>query len=195
MREVWSKIKNKKKIALLTSAATHGFHVLVWLATTDDVFEQTIILTHTHNVSTQRMFLAEADTKIRHLSEAKDTFDFILLIFGIRARVNHSAAWLAFAEKPPWPQPSSSHYDNMTPHHHRVKGHIDLQLQQRVWESRHQQEHSRNQDFKHLKEEKRNSCVFYVSCVRWCRKPQSFRKLIETLISSVEEINTDFNLF
>lgn len=177
LREVW----RKKKIifAPLTSAATHSFHVLVWLSHNTCWFWTN---NHTH---THRMFLAEA--KIRLLSKPRTRLTlFCLFLASEPEKIAALLDW-QLLRSCHGPQPSSSHYDNTTPHRRGVKGHIDLQLQRRGWESRHQQEPSRNQDFKRLKrrQEKKET-------VQW--EVHKATKDPWKLISSVEEMNDDVRL-
>lgn len=140
-----------------TSAATHGFHVPAWWATTHVGSERALLQTHTHTVfiSTIGGGGVLCRDKIRNQTSffAKHKFTSILLIFGCRARVNHSAAWLAVAEKQPQTaaQLLSSHYSNKTPHHSGVRGNTAVQLQRRGWEREDEQLHTGKQFFKCLK--------------------------------------------
>ncbi len=77
------------------------------------------------------MFLAEAQSGIRRLSLPRTSLTLFCLFLAPVARVNHSAALLAIAEKLPRTaaQLLSAHYVNKTPCRSGVRGHRAVQLQ------------------------------------------------------------------
>lgn len=148
------KPKKPHLLPFSTSAATHSFHVLAWWATTHVGSVRTLTQAHMHT-RTQRiggdragvsvwcvsvfvctrgrgeMFLAEAQSGIRRLSLPRTSLTLFCLFLAPVARVNHSAALLAIAEKLPRAaaQLLSAHYVNKTPCCLGVRGHRAVQLQ------------------------------------------------------------------
>lgn len=78
-----------------------------------------------------KMFLAEAQSGIRRLSLPRTSLTLFCLFLAAVARVNHSTALLAIAEKLPRAaaQVLSAHYVNKTPCRLGGRGHTAIQLQ------------------------------------------------------------------
>lgn len=79
------------------------------------------------------MFLAKAQSGIRRLSLPRTSLTLFCLFLAAVARINHSAALLAVAEKLPRAaaQLRSIHYVNKTPCRMGGRGHMAIQLQAR----------------------------------------------------------------
>lgn len=109
-------------------------------------------------------FLAEPQSGIRRLSLPRTSLTLFCLFLAAVARVNHSTALLAIAEKLPRAaaQLLSARYVNKAPYRVGVRGHPAVQLQWRRSERGEQQLRTGKQFFECLKKRgrKRDSCLF-----------------------------------
>lgn len=134
------------------------------------------------------MFLAKAQSGIRRLSLPRTSLTLFCLFLAAMARVNHSAASLAIAEKLPQAAAKllSAHYVNKTPYCVGVGGHAVVQLQasggaQEEESSSHIVENNFSNVWKRRK--KRHSCSFSQS--------QAKEECTVTLDNDLERIQTD----